>query len=108
MGVLPVDHALGVRAVIYRAGMASCAGTVGWCGLGAGQTHGDGGVAGDGRVMAFRHKRCFHKYHRVLSHTRWSVLAASRLLLGELLAALAPPAGTRRYPGHSGCGRYHF
>lgn len=70
MGVLPVDHALGVRAVIYRAGMASCAGTVGWCGLGAGQTHGDGGVAGDGRVMAFRHKRCFHKYHRVLSHAR--------------------------------------
>ena len=42
------------------------------------------------RVMGFGHERCFHKYHRVLSHARWSVLAAGRLLLGELLAVLAP------------------
>lgn len=48
MGVLPVDHALGVRAVIYRAGMASCARAAGRGDPGAGQTHGDGGVAGDG------------------------------------------------------------
>ena len=42
------------------------------------------------RVMGFGRERCFHKYHRVLSHARWSVLAAGRLLLGELLAVLAP------------------
>lgn len=42
------------------------------------------------RVMGCGHDRRFHKYHRVLSHARWSVLAASRLLLEELLAALAP------------------
>src|SRR5512143_2455541 len=42
------------------------------------------------RVMGFGHERCFHKYHRVLSHAHWSVLAASRLLLGKLLAALVP------------------
>src|SRR5512144_756086 len=42
------------------------------------------------RVMGFGPERRFHKYHRVLSHARWSVLAASRLLWGELLAALVP------------------
>ena len=42
------------------------------------------------RVMGLGRERCFHKYHRVLSHARGSVLAAGRLLLGELLAALAP------------------
>ena len=42
------------------------------------------------RVMGFGRERCFHKCHRVLSHARWSVLAAGRLLLGELLAVLAP------------------
>jgi hypothetical protein len=42
------------------------------------------------RVMGFGRERCFHKYHRVLSHARWSVLAAGRLLLGELLAVLTP------------------
>ena len=42
------------------------------------------------RVMGFGHERRFHQYHRVLSRARWSVLAASRLLLGELLAALVP------------------
>ncbi|HYQ91472.1 MAG TPA: transposase [Candidatus Competibacteraceae bacterium] len=44
------------------------------------------------RGMGFGHERRVHKYHRVLSHARWSVLAASRLLLGELLAALVPVA----------------
>lgn len=38
----------GVRAVVHRAGMASCARAAGWGDLGTGQTHGDGGVAGDG------------------------------------------------------------
>ena len=42
------------------------------------------------RVMGLGRERCFHKYHRVLSHARGSVLAAGRLLLGELLAELAP------------------
>lgn len=42
------------------------------------------------RVMGLGQERRFHKYHRVLSHARWSVLAASRLLLGTLVAALAP------------------
>ena len=42
------------------------------------------------RVMGFGRERCLHKYHRVLSHARWSVLAAGRLLLGELLAAWGP------------------
>ncbi|HYR05962.1 MAG TPA: transposase [Gallionella sp.] len=42
------------------------------------------------RVIGLGHDRRFHKYHRVLSHARGSVLAASRLLLGERLAALAP------------------
>lgn len=41
------------------------------------------------RVMGLGRERCFHKYHRVLSHARGSVLAAGRLLLGELLVALA-------------------
>lgn len=42
------------------------------------------------RVMGLGQERRFHKYHRVLSHARWSVLAARRLLLGTLVAALAP------------------
>jgi hypothetical protein len=32
----------------------------------------------------------FHRYHRVLSHARWSGLAAGRLLLALLVAAVAP------------------
>ena len=41
-------------------------------------------------VMGLGQERRFHKYHRVLSDARWSVLAASRVLLVELLSALAP------------------
>jgi hypothetical protein len=32
----------------------------------------------------------FHRYHRVLSHARWSGLAAGRVLLGLLVATFAP------------------
>ncbi len=32
----------------------------------------------------------FHRYHRVLSHARWSGLAVGRVLLGLLVAAFAP------------------
>jgi hypothetical protein len=32
----------------------------------------------------------FHRYHRVLSHARWSGLAAGRVLLALLVAAFAP------------------
>lgn len=42
------------------------------------------------RVMGLGQERRFHKYHRVLSDARWSMLAASRVLLVELLATLAP------------------
>lgn len=42
------------------------------------------------RVKGFGRERCFHKSPRVLSHARGSVLAAGRLLLGELLAGLVP------------------
>ena len=36
-----------------------------------------------------QHKR-FHRYHRVLSHARWSSLKASRVLLGLLVEMLVP------------------
>ncbi|WP_460979672.1 IS701 family transposase [Spirosoma knui] len=38
------------------------------------------------RIVGLSQEKAFHKYHRVLSHARWSALAASRLLLEQLLA----------------------
>jgi hypothetical protein len=42
------------------------------------------------RTMGLAQSRQFHRYHRVLSHARWSGLAAGQLLLGLLVAAFAP------------------
>ncbi len=42
------------------------------------------------RVMGLAHDNGFQNYHRVLNRARWSALAASRLLLGLLVAAFAP------------------
>ena len=36
-----------------------------------------------------QHKR-FHRYHRLLSHVRWSSLKASRVLLGLLVEMFVP------------------
>ena len=43
------------------------------------------------RVMGLAHIRRFEQYHRVLNRAQWSSLAASRVLLGLLVAAFAPP-----------------
>src|SRR5574339_1300511 len=89
MGVLPVDlmTIIGVFAPVFTAPV--------WRHVpvllgGAILAPGKRTVTAVLRVMGFGQERRFHKYHRVLSHARWSVLAASRLLLEELLAALAP------------------
>ena len=37
------------------------------------------------RIIGLSNEKAFHKYHRVLSHARWSALAASQLLLNQLL-----------------------
>lgn len=37
------------------------------------------------RIVGLDQERAFHKYHRVLSHAQWSTLAASQLLLRQLL-----------------------
>ena len=42
------------------------------------------------RAAGLAHLAQFHRYHRVLSHARWSGLAASRVLLRLLVAAFAP------------------
>jgi hypothetical protein len=42
------------------------------------------------RVMGLSQEKCFVNYHRVLNRARWSALAASRILLRLLIAALAP------------------
>jgi hypothetical protein len=42
------------------------------------------------RVMGLQHTKRFERYHRVLSRAHWSSLAASRVLLSLLVAALAP------------------
>src|SRR5512144_124694 len=41
-------------------------------------------------VMGLKQERRFHKYHRVLSRACWSVLMASRVLLGMLVDTLVP------------------
>ena len=42
------------------------------------------------RVMGLGSHRQFHRYHRVLSHARWSGLAVSRVLLSLLVTTFAP------------------
>ena len=42
------------------------------------------------RVLGLAHTRRFERYHRVLNRAQWSSLAASRVLLGLLVAAFAP------------------
>ena len=38
------------------------------------------------RIIGLSNEKAFHKYHRVLSHARWSALRASRLLLEQLIS----------------------
>ena len=47
-------------------------------------------VAATLRVLGLAQLKQFHRYHRVLSHAKWSGLAISRILLGRLVAAFAP------------------
>ena len=47
-------------------------------------------VAAALRAMGLARAKQFHRYHRVLSHARWSGLAAGRVLLRLLVAAFAP------------------
>ena len=42
------------------------------------------------RVMGLAHSRRFERYHRVLNRAQWSSLAASRVLLGLLVATFVP------------------
>ena len=39
------------------------------------------------RIVGLQQEKAFHKYHRVLSHARWSARAASRVLLQQLLTS---------------------
>jgi len=57
--------------------------------IGAILTPGRRTVAAVLRVMGLSEERRFKNYHRVLSRTRWSGLACSRLLLGLLIQAFA-------------------
>ncbi len=38
------------------------------------------------RILGLSKERNFHKYHRVLSHCKWSALQGARILLGQLLS----------------------
>lgn len=38
------------------------------------------------RIMGQSQEKAFHKYHRVLSQAQWSTLAASQLMLQQLLS----------------------
>ena len=42
------------------------------------------------RIVGLGQQRGWHKYHRVLSRRKWSARAASRLLLGQLVATFLP------------------
>jgi hypothetical protein len=42
------------------------------------------------RAMGLDQEKRFHRYHRVLSHARWSSRKASRVLLGLLVEASVP------------------
>src|SRR5437764_12590061 len=46
-------------------------------------------VAAALRVLGLAQLKQFHRYHRVLSHAKWSSLAVSRVLLGLLVATFA-------------------
>ena len=43
--------------------------------------------------MGLDQHKCFHRYHRVLSHARWSSLEAGRVLLGLLVGTFVPEGG---------------
>src|SRR3954465_9356177 len=47
-------------------------------------------VAAALRVLGLAQLKQFHRYHRVLSHAKWSGLAISRILLSLLVATFAP------------------
>ena len=47
-------------------------------------------VAAALRAMGLARTKQFHRYHRVLSHARWSGLGTGRVLLHLLVAAFAP------------------
>ena len=64
--------------------------------LGAVLTPGSRTVTGALRVMGLALERQFTNDHRVLNRAAWSSLAASRLLLGVLVAACAPTGGLVR------------
>ena len=40
--------------------------------------------------MGFDQEQIFHRYHRVLSHAKWSSTEASRVLFGLLVGAFVP------------------
>src|SRR5215216_1996942 len=42
------------------------------------------------RAMGLDQQKQFHRYHRVLSHARWSSREASRVLLGLLVEMFVP------------------
>jgi hypothetical protein len=42
------------------------------------------------RAMGLGQQKCFHRYHRVLSHASWSSVEASRILLQTLVKVLVP------------------
>jgi hypothetical protein len=42
------------------------------------------------RAMGLGQQKCFHRYHRVLSHASWPSLKASRVLLGLLVEMFVP------------------
>ena len=42
------------------------------------------------QILGLSQKKNFHKYHRVLSHARWSALRGSRILLTQLLNCFLP------------------
>jgi hypothetical protein len=43
--------------------------------------------------MGLGQQKCFHRYHRVLSHASWSSVKASRILLRSLLVEVFVPEG---------------
>lgn len=42
------------------------------------------------RILGLKDEQRFHKYHRVLSHARWSARNGARILLRQLLACFLP------------------
>jgi hypothetical protein len=42
------------------------------------------------RAMGLGQQKCFHRYHRVLSHASWSSVKASRILLRSLVEVFVP------------------